>query len=450
MRVEAPARIGELLLAAGFVRAEQVEVAVTAQRKSGRRLGEELVRLGFVSEVQLTQMLSNQLSVPWVSLYHVEFSRELLNLIPARLAQRYVVIPVYKRRVRRRGETLFVAMHDPTNDDVLHAISDAARLPVKAMVAPPSEIRNAIRVYYFAGATPPPFSLPRLRDSVSALPAERTQTDLQREATDPEIRREPTRPDAINPKPGDVDQTGETDAIVIADAEDESLEALPPLAGSQTERKLHNNVEPTGEHDAQLTSELDELADELDDALAAEKKGRFDREVITNVTAPAPSATSETLPSLRTLAKEAAEHEAKLDIAPVAHLDRGDLDADVDEAANEAESTAVEDREIDVTLPRPTRMRTITLLDGTKVRLPTSSTEVPAAEQLTAADLIAALMARHQGQDVSEILRDASFDSLFATLLTLLIRKGVIADWEFVEEWKKRRRETPKSGPENE
>ncbi|MFW5920730.1 MAG: hypothetical protein ACOCUS_02730, partial [Polyangiales bacterium] len=144
-------RIGDMLVAAGFVTEEQVQQALARQKQSGRRLGEELVEGGFVTEVQLTQILSNQLSVPWVSLYHIEFSRELLNLVPRDVAQKYCLIPIYVRKVRRAGDTLFVAMDDPTNEEALDRVSETAQLPVKAMVAPPTEVRNAIRVYYFGG-----------------------------------------------------------------------------------------------------------------------------------------------------------------------------------------------------------------------------------------------------------------------------------------------------------
>jgi hypothetical protein len=60
------------------------------------------------------------------------------------------------------------------------------------------------------------------------------------------------------------------------------------------------------------------------------------------------------------------------------------------------------------------------------------------SEQLTARDLIAALRAVSHGADASEILGDnAGWEALFAALLSLLLKKQVIADWEFVEEYKK-------------
>ena len=88
-------------------------------------------------------------------------------------------------------------------------------------------------------------------------------------------------------------------------------------------------------------------------------------------------------------------------------------------------------------------MVTLTLLDGTTVRLPSpgSDTADPEADapsgHLTASDLISALLARAQGADVSDVLQDDDWETLFATLLRILIRKGLIADWEFVDELEK-------------
>ena len=73
------------------------------QKADGRRLGTLLVERGLVTETQLTQILSQQLSVPWVSLYHIDFSRQLLNLVPREVAEQYCLVPIYVRHVRRPG-----------------------------------------------------------------------------------------------------------------------------------------------------------------------------------------------------------------------------------------------------------------------------------------------------------------------------------------------------------
>ena len=103
------------------------------------------------------------------------------------------------------------------------------------------------------------------------------------------------------------------------------------------------------------------------------------------------------------------------------------------------------------------RMVTLTLLDGTKVNLPakptaakkprlpsdppateTKPTPSAAGEGLTARDLSAALRAVAHGADASEILgENVRWEALFSALLSLMLKKHLIADWEFVEEYKK-------------
>jgi hypothetical protein len=94
-------------------------------------------------------------------------------------------------------------------------------------------------------------------------------------------------------------------------------------------------------------------------------------------------------------------------------------------------------------------MISLTLLDGTTIAVPAPKkraskpdTEAPVGEevndQLTARDLVSALRAVAHGADASEILgAEPSWEALFSALLSILLRKGLIADWEFIEEFRK-------------
>lgn len=157
-------RIGDMLIVAGLVTPEQVDEALRIQRTSGMRLGRQLVALGYVSELQLAQSLSNQLSIPWVSLERIEFSRDLLARVPAELAERHALMPIYVRSVRDQGDTLYLATEDPTDEVTLSAIAQRAGLPVRAMIAAPSDIRRAIDRHYFAEPATPQASGEGLRE----------------------------------------------------------------------------------------------------------------------------------------------------------------------------------------------------------------------------------------------------------------------------------------------
>jgi type IV pilus assembly protein PilB len=149
-------RLGQLLVDAHIVAAEQLEQVLEQQKTDGRRLGTLLVENGLVTETQLTQILSQQLSVPWVSLYHIDFSRELLNLVPRDIAEKYCLVPIYIRPVRGQGDTLYVAMEDPMNEDALRECANSAGLPARPMIAAPSAILKAIRLYYGGASAPAP------------------------------------------------------------------------------------------------------------------------------------------------------------------------------------------------------------------------------------------------------------------------------------------------------
>jgi len=141
-------KIGELLVETGLITEGQLQEVLERQKEDRRRLGELVVDMGLVSESKVTQILSQQLSIPWVSLEYIDFSRQLLNLVSAETAQEYTLVPIYVRRGKNRRETLYVAMEDPSDQTPLEEVCEYSGLPVRPMIAPPSDIRAAIRAYY--------------------------------------------------------------------------------------------------------------------------------------------------------------------------------------------------------------------------------------------------------------------------------------------------------------
>jgi type IV pilus assembly protein PilB len=337
-------RLGDLLVESQIIRREQLDEILSLQKKDGRRIGTLLVEAGLVSETQVTQILSQQLSVPWVSLYHIDFSRQLLNLVSHELVDKYCLVPIFVRRVRGLGDTLYVAMDDPSDEQAQREVSQHAGLPVRAMIAPPTDIRSAIRVYYGVGK-----DTSSLSEAVAEVDAESSAVARLRAAAEAREAPDPDEPPSEQTPP----------------------EKMPPA--------------------------------ELRKASGQMRAVR--------------------LPSQ----------------APPPEKDARDS------------SPQIEAREISMPAPKKkggARMVTLTLLDGTKVNLPALSKpknvpakakSVPPAEgELTAGDLVAALRAVSHGADASEILGDqVHWQALFAALLSLLLKKHLIADWEFVEEYKK-------------
>jgi type IV pilus assembly protein PilB len=132
-------RLGDLLLKAQLITQDQLNKALEEQRSLGGRLGEVLMRLGYVSEEDIIECLSHQFGVPSINLRHFEIDEAVAKLVPVDLLRKYNVIPVNKT-----GATLTVAMADPTNIFAMDEITFMTGYRVEPVVASEEAIRTAI------------------------------------------------------------------------------------------------------------------------------------------------------------------------------------------------------------------------------------------------------------------------------------------------------------------
>jgi type IV pilus assembly protein PilB len=142
-------RLGELLLRERRVTPTQLQEALTYQRTNGGRLGSSLVKLGFLTEDDISKLLSRQYGVPAVDLKAVTFDQTLLRLIPAETAAKYNVIPVSKT-----GNTLTLAMTDPTNVFAMDDIKFRTGLNVEPVIGAETAISEAVNHYYGSVSAP--------------------------------------------------------------------------------------------------------------------------------------------------------------------------------------------------------------------------------------------------------------------------------------------------------
>lgn len=136
-------RIGELLVKNGLITMEQLARAVEEQKKHGGRLGGILIRMGFLSEKTLVDFMSRQFKIRTLELGKVEIQPELIKLVPASLAKKFLLIPV-----QRVGATLTVAMSDPTQLVALDDIKFMTGYNIEPVLVSEGELLEAIRRYY--------------------------------------------------------------------------------------------------------------------------------------------------------------------------------------------------------------------------------------------------------------------------------------------------------------
>jgi type IV pilus assembly protein PilB len=136
-------KLGDLLLKAKLITQDQLEAALKLQREEGGKLGEALVRVGAVSESDITETLSQQFGVPSIDLSSFSIDPAVIKIVPGEVARKYGVLPVNKT-----GATLTIAMGDPTNVFAMDDIKFMTGYNVEPVVASEVALRKAIDKHY--------------------------------------------------------------------------------------------------------------------------------------------------------------------------------------------------------------------------------------------------------------------------------------------------------------
>jgi len=136
-------RIGEMLIKAGHLTKEQLELALKEQKRTGELLGEVLQNLGFVTEGTISAVLATQAGVRQVDLKNYLIEPEVLTLVPETIARRYKLIPLFME-----NNHLTIAMANTFDVIALDEIQRMVNTQIEALSAPESEIISAIEEHY--------------------------------------------------------------------------------------------------------------------------------------------------------------------------------------------------------------------------------------------------------------------------------------------------------------
>ena len=136
-------RLGEILVKENLITADQLKQAMAHQRQNGGRLGTALMKLGFVSDDEITEFLSRQYGVPAINLSYFEIDPAVVKLIPFETAKRYQILPL-----SRVGASLTIAMVDPTNVFAMDDIKFMTGFNIEPVVASESSILAGIDKAY--------------------------------------------------------------------------------------------------------------------------------------------------------------------------------------------------------------------------------------------------------------------------------------------------------------
>lgn len=176
------AKLGETLLKEGLINTQQLKEALDYQRANGGRLGSTLVKLGFLSDEEVTAVLSRQYGVPSVNLSLFEVDESAVKLVPQEVAQKYMVMPL-----SRVGATLTLAMLDPTNVFAIDDIKFMTGLSVEPVVVSEAAMTEAMEKYY---GSPKEMELYSVMESIVSEASQKTDYGFGEDAGDVEVLEE--------------------------------------------------------------------------------------------------------------------------------------------------------------------------------------------------------------------------------------------------------------------
>jgi DNA-binding response OmpR family regulator len=238
--------IGAILVRHGVIDTQTLTTALNSRRRGDPPLASRLVDEGIITEHQALKALSEQTGFPGIDLAQVIIRMEDLRLVPRQMAERHSLLPVLVK-----GNRMFVAMADPSDERVVHELEMltgkkafpyvALKLTLRRAVLEAYDGRDQGRLHYVgarcssemikkAGVTEPPPSPSRPKQGArwSGAPVDEAPS-LQLER-----RLRPSRPGVSVDRPVIVDDTmaaatGPSNNIVFDEPTYTDLEA-PPAA----------------------------------------------------------------------------------------------------------------------------------------------------------------------------------------------------------------------------
>ncbi|MCL1823027.1 MAG: Flp pilus assembly complex ATPase component TadA [Oscillospiraceae bacterium] len=145
--------IGQLLVESGFITEQQLDAALRKQKDKienpeGLKLGDMVLKLGYVSETQLVHALSTRLKVPFVDLTTTKIEIDAVKKIPESIARKHICV-AYRVGAGR----LYVATNDPINFFIFDELKVTTGMEIHPMLATKSSILETIGKIYSQSQT---------------------------------------------------------------------------------------------------------------------------------------------------------------------------------------------------------------------------------------------------------------------------------------------------------
>ena len=141
-----PDRFSDILVTKGIISQEQLAEATKVASDSGKRLHEEILRLGYATPERVMKALAKANRMAFTNLDGMRVPDEVIDLIPESVARENTILPL-----REEGPTLRVATSDPTDIDTQEKLRFILNREVEMTLAMRDQIVESINRHYGSG-----------------------------------------------------------------------------------------------------------------------------------------------------------------------------------------------------------------------------------------------------------------------------------------------------------
>lgn len=136
-------RIGDVLVAQNLITQEQLEKALAEQKALGCKLGEAIVKLGFMEENAFLDVYAKTLGIPFIDLKQREFDHDTVHLLPEAYARQFEAIVLEKQ-----ASGILVGMVDPQDINAVDELTDALNAPLEFALVKESDLKRTLDLVY--------------------------------------------------------------------------------------------------------------------------------------------------------------------------------------------------------------------------------------------------------------------------------------------------------------
>ena len=136
-------RIGELLCKEGYITGSQLQGALAHQKKHKGRLGSILLRLGYIEEETIVNVLSRIHNYQAAIISKMSPDPEALKILTYDEAKKHMAFPL-----KIKGDTLEVCMAEPTDTTAVEELQNEVRKSLLVFVSTEKDIVDAYREHY--------------------------------------------------------------------------------------------------------------------------------------------------------------------------------------------------------------------------------------------------------------------------------------------------------------